>query len=166
MSSKLNSIAIILLAVTLCVSVLLSQTGVQPGQISPAGGAVGQVLCLSGNQTTGALSLAFCPPVPPAAGIPHRYSDQPATLQADCSYTVANPLVGSVPDANSIQVVAGGLVLTTHATPTLGTIDYTLDPTNPLHVVPTAQTVANWGPCTAGGNPHQWEVRLSFDVVK
>jgi hypothetical protein len=90
------------------------------------------------------------------APVAHLYRDQVPILQADGSYLATNPLAGSVPDANSVEVIGNGVILTAQPTSSQPTPDYALDPLNALHVIPTTATAANWS---------TYEVRMSFTVL-
>lgn len=158
----------ILLAALIAAMPLPAQTFISLDQLANKGlstAQVGWVICVTAVGTS--LSYGLCPPTP-VPPLPHFYSDQAANLQQDCSWLVTNPLAGSMPDSNSIAVFANGLKLTATPTNSQGTVDYTLDPANPLHIIPSAATSLFWANCPTSANQGivAWQIRVSFVVLK
>jgi hypothetical protein len=88
--------------------------------------------------------------------LPRHFVDQLPVGQADGSYLIPLPLPGAFVDVNTIELFANGERLTAVPTATQPMPDYSLDPANPLHVIPSSGTAANWP---------LWELRASLTVV-
>jgi len=88
--------------------------------------------------------------------LPRHFVDQLLMPQLDGSYLIPLPLPQSNVDLNTIEIFANGSRLTAVPTPTQPMPDYSLDPANPLRVIPSSGTAANWP---------IWELRASLTVV-
>ena len=120
------------------------QTRTTPAQIAvPSGATPSQTICVV--PASGGLALfSLCPPstVTPQY---HTLADVVPAQQSDGSFVIPNTLSGSTVDPTSIRCRVNGLGVTAQPSSTQGTTDYSLDPSNPLHVIPSSAAVANGG---------------------